>query len=168
MIDRLLSGYGGMIRDLPDPEGYIANLMTIVCGFALEDAQAGCEHCATHCQFPPTRFELHKACEASRSRRMTTAARARRVEAQLDDRDRLEAPRPPVQSVEEVRAEMRGRGLRMLTGRPGDRPHRETPLSVQIKLGLSQEEWDAIPAARPAGEWDRLQTKHRKVERGTT
>lgn len=163
MIDQLLTGYGLMIKDLPDPDGYMANLLTIVTLFPVGDALAGCEHCALHCPYLPSRFELNKACQDHRSARLTKIARDRRLERQLAERE-LPPRTGPTQTVPEVRAEMRARGLPMPTGRVGDRAHRETPMSVMIKLGLSQEEWDAIPAAPPAGSWERLQAKHRAPE----
>lgn len=165
MIDQLLTGYGLMIRDLPDPDGYMANLLTIVMGFSREEARAGCEHCATNCPYLPTRFELHKACQDHRSARLTKIARERRLERQFEERE-LPALSGPRQTVAEVRAEMRGRGLAMGARDPRDRPHRETPLSVMMKGALSQEEWDAIPNAPPAGNWEQLQAKHRPAREG--
>lgn len=160
MIDQLLTGYGLMIRDLPDPDGYMANLLTIVLGFTFEEANAGVEWCATHCPYLPTRFELHNACMSYRVAAAKGRATLARVAAQLAERELLARP-GPVQSVAEVRDEMRARGLPM-GGRDGrDRPHRETPLTVMLKGGLSPEEWDAIPNAPPAGSWERLQAKHR-------
>lgn len=62
-MDLLLSGYPSL-KDLHDPEGYIANLTGLLLEYAHDDAKAAVFWVADHGgEFPPTRFALRQACE---------------------------------------------------------------------------------------------------------
>ena len=66
----LLSGYPSL-KSLHDPEGYIANLASLLTGYSHEDAVAGVKQCANHGgEFPPSRFTLRQACEQAVGRRL--------------------------------------------------------------------------------------------------
>jgi hypothetical protein len=87
----------------------------------------------------PTVAEVKKACEQLAAPRRQQAAYAAAVRRQLEERKRIEGPR---QTVEEIRAEMAKRGIHL--GRSG-RGQIETPASAKAKLGLTDEQWNAIP-----------------------
>lgn len=140
----MLSGYPSLSLD--DPQGYISNLVSILIGFDKEDACAGVVAAANACKFPPSRFELRQACEAVAGPRARQRAYAARTAAQLAERDTIAALSPPKQTVEEVRAEMRARGLPMYD-RAGQKPHGETAETVREKLGLTPDQWVALPNA---------------------
>jgi hypothetical protein len=67
LIKALLSGYHTL--DPHDPEGYIANLCSILMLYDPRDAEAGAKSCANVCQFPPSRYELRLACEVAATHR---------------------------------------------------------------------------------------------------
>ncbi len=157
LVSRLLGGYPSL--SLHDPETYIASVTALLCGFSWWVGERAIEKVSTESKFVPSKAEVAAACQhfAPSSRVRTWGddwdARSR---AQLAERERQEAlPPPPKQTIEELRAEMRARGLNM----GGPAGHTETPETVRAKLGLTQEEWDALPDADP-GSWRRLMDKH--------
>jgi hypothetical protein len=134
---------GGYPLQLPnDPESYYSNLISILCMYAEVDARVAIADVGNHCAYLPSRFDVRQACERAASARARPLARAAAIRRQLDERDERTCYRPS-QTVEEVRAEMRARGLPM-----GDKVHTETPETARAKLGLTQEQWDALPSAK--------------------
>ncbi len=108
-------------------------------------------------KFIPTIADVVEWCEPLTADMHKTVAHEDAIAVQLAEREEWErgpAERPK-QTIEELRAEMRARGLNM----GGPKGHTETPETVRAKLGLSQEEWDALPDADP-GSWRRLMDKH--------
>ena len=53
-----------------DPEGYYANIISILSYYLEVDAHAGIIGVTNHCQFLPSRFEVRQACEVAASNRM--------------------------------------------------------------------------------------------------
>ena len=98
-------------------------------------------------------MEMIAFCEDRIGRLEHAVKRQSLIEQQL--RERLEWETGPTdkpkQTMEELRAEMRGRGVNM----GGPAGHSETAATVKTKLGLTDAEWDAIPQADP-GKWQRL------------
>lgn len=70
LVRVLLSGYPSL-KDLHDPEGYMANIASILCGYVKADAQEGIQTVANHGgEFAPSRFTVRKACDEALSRRV--------------------------------------------------------------------------------------------------
>jgi hypothetical protein len=117
-------------------------------------------------KFPPTPYDVKQACDE-------IAARARpvrclmddwdaRSRAQLEERKRIEdaSRRDPdkAATVRKFEDEMASHGIHM-EGWKKRQPtaHGETSQSVRSKLGLTQEQWDALPDAKiPCGAFQSL------------
>ncbi len=157
LVSRLLGGYPSL--NLHDPETYIASVTALLCGFSWWVGERAIEKVSTESKFVPSKAEVAAACQhfaPDRQVRTWGDDWDERSRKQLAEREAWEALSPAEkQTMEELRAEMRARGLNM----GGVQPHRETPGSVMAKLGLTQEEWDALPDADP-GSWRRLMDKH--------
>jgi hypothetical protein len=125
-----------------DPESYYSNLISILCMYAEVDARLAIADVADHCPYLPSRYDVRQACERAAGARARPLAWARAVARQLAERVEITHQRPS-QTVEEVRAEMRARGLSM-----GDKVHTETPETARAKFGLTQEQWDALPSTK--------------------
>jgi hypothetical protein len=145
-----------------DPKGYIGTLARLLCQYPRSIATLCADPIhgvARTTKFLPSTMEMIAFCEDRVGLLTHTIKRQARIEKQLQERDEWErgpAEPPPRQTIEEFHAEMRDRGLPM-GGKAG---HKETPASVRAKLGISQEQWDAIPDAPARGSWDRLVAKH--------
>lgn len=91
-----------------------------------------------------------------------------RTKQQLADRAREErltaeeSPEHRADVVQRIRDQMAAAGMPIM----GDakRHHGETIETVCKRYGLSQADWDAIPDAPPADNWERLQAKHRPAK----
>jgi hypothetical protein len=69
LIRQLLSGYPSL-KDIHDPTGYFANLVSILMKYDERDAEAGVQDVANNGgEFPPSRFTLRKSCEAAATHR---------------------------------------------------------------------------------------------------
>lgn len=155
LVTRMLGGYPSL--NLHDPETYIASVTALLCGFSWWVGERAIEKVSTESKFVPSKAEIAEACKhfapdpsivhskplSVMIEEATSAAREEKARRLLE---------PPKQTIEELRAEMRERGFPM----GGKAPHRETADSVKAKLGLSDEQWDAIPDAPPAGQWQAL------------
>ncbi len=155
MLDAMPNGRAGV------PDSYIGNMAALLCTYPRVIAH-GCADpirgVITKTSFVPTVSEVVKWCDPLTADMHKTVAREDAIAVQLAEREEWErgpAERPK-QTIEELRAEMRGRGFNM----GGPTGHTETPETVRAKLGLTQEEWDALPDADP-GSWRRLMDKHR-------
>jgi hypothetical protein len=149
LVSRLMDGYPLQLPN--NPEGYYANIITILCEYSQPVAEAAINHVLDHGgNYLPSRFQVREALRSASLNGGLSYGQLwdRRAQAQLEERDRLEGIEPPKQTIEQVREEMRARGLAMPVHRLGDRPHTETPDAVRKRHGLSQEEWDAIPDAK--------------------
>ncbi len=151
MVSRLLGGYPSL--SLHDPQTYIASVTTLLCSFSWWVGERAIEKVSNESKFVPSKAEVAEACKHFAPDPSVVHSKPLAVMIEeATERERKEKEQrclePPVQTVEEIRAEMRERGFPM--GGMANQ-HRETPETVRAKLGLSREQWDAIPDA-PKGE----------------
>jgi len=159
LVSRLLGGYPSL--NLHDPETYIAGVTALLCGFSWWVGERAIEKVSNESKFVPSKAEVAAACQHfAPSRGIVDSKPLWLMIEEATAREREEKARrllePPGQTIEEVRAEMRARGLPM-GGMAG--AHHETPATVKAKYGLTDEQWDAIPDAEP-GHWRQLMDKH--------
>lgn len=158
LVSRLLGGYPSL--NLHDPETYIASVTALLCGFSWWVGERAIERVSTESKFVPSKAEVAAACQhfnPSPYVRTWGDDWDARSQAQLAERERREAlPPPPKQTMEELREEMRARGVNM----GGPVAHRETEATVKAKLGLTDEQWAALPDA-DLGKWQRVCDAHR-------
>lgn len=154
MIDAYPNGRASIM------DSYLGNMAALLCKYprliALRcmDPTIGV---ATKTKFIPTIADVVEWCEPPTADMHRTVAREDAIAKQIADRKELTVLPPPKQTIEELRAEMRARGMNM----GGPVGHKETPETVKAKLGLTDAQWDAIPDADP-GKWQRLCDNHRK------
>lgn len=158
MLDAMPNGRAGVA------DSYIGNMAALLCGYPRIVA-LGCAHptrgVVTKTNFIPTVSEMVKWCEPLTSDMHKSVSHEDQIGQQFRERDEHEncPSDPPKQTLEELRAEMRERGLNM----GGPVGHKETPESVKAKLGLTDAQWDAIPDAPPAGHWGSLVSAYRPI-----
>jgi len=111
-------------------------------------------------KFVPSVPEVGKACEAiiGQTRGTITWAQDwdRRARQQLEDRRKLEEQKePPSQElIDRIRDEMAGHGMFILGA---EKAHSITVESVKARFGITDAQWDAIPAAPvECGYWQGL------------
>lgn len=162
LVSRLLGGYPSL--SLHDPETYIASVTSLLCGFSWWVGERAIEKVSTESKFVPSKAEIAESCkyfapsrQIVESKPLSVMIEEATAAARLEKERRLLAP--PKQTMEELRAEMAARGVHMR----GPVAHKETAASVMAKTGLTQEQWDAIPDAPPAGHWESLVDAYKPV-----
>ena len=144
-----------------DPEFYVTSLLAVLIHYPLDVAELAADPfkgIPSQQPWMPTPYDVKQFCEAQLRPRREAAAWEKRSQEQIRDRRDNDLSRPK-QTVQEVEDEMAKRGI-FLPGyikRSGQIPGRnyETPETVRRKLGLTQEQWDALPddTARGGARW---------------
>ena len=133
-----------------DPEFYVTSLLAVLIHYPLDVAELAADPfkgIPSQQPWMPTPYDVKQFCDRMVRPRREAAAWDRRCREQIaDSRKAKEGVR---QSMEEIEDEMAKRGV-FLPGyikRSGQIPGRdnETPETVRRKLGLTQEQWDALP-----------------------
>lgn len=144
--DRILRFYRR--TDAWDPDVFLAGIAANLAEYPkdiIDEVADPVKGIASKCTFPPQPSEVRKACEDIAEPRRKRAAREASIKKQLDERQQLEAPHEERQSWEQVQEELAAKGFGVSKANP------ETVQSVRQKLGLTQEQWDAIPNAPKSG-----------------
>jgi hypothetical protein len=171
----MLAGYPALNPN--DMAEYLTAMTTILLNYTSEVAAEASIDVANNCKFPPSRAELHQACERAAAREYRLAqARALGPPTRIDYLG-IESPRDPMPDPVTGRhppgtiLENFGTAT-ALYGRPigvfekgrhrvygcealaeeesnQQRAHAETAEAVRKKLGLTQEQWDAMPNTPP-------------------
>lgn len=155
-IGYLLGAYPGKQA----PDSYIGTLAALLCKYPKQvaiECTDPLRGVARKCKFMPTVADVVAWCEPETDRIYRHVARENLIEQQRLERSEREAK--PDQSgsraamLERVRREMQAAGMPIM----GDYrlEEIETPDQVKRRLGISDEQWDALPAG-PCGTWRRL------------
>jgi hypothetical protein len=164
-----IEAVGAMIDAIPNgraaiTDSYIGNIASLLCQYPRQVA-LGCADplrgVLTKTRFVPTICDVVEWCDPQREAMQRTVRREDQIAQQFLEREEFAALPPPKQTVEEVRAEMRERGLPMGSATAA---HTDTPASAMARFGLSQAEWDAIPNQPNPGHWQRLMDSHRPIQ----
>jgi hypothetical protein len=105
-------------------------------------------------EFIPSPFDVRQAAEKIMQPRRDSEARAKRIKAQLDERQQIEDQRakaPRKQTMEEIEDEMHARGLDM----PGWKAREKRKIDEKLRAEMSAKygkAYDDIPDAPPAPE----------------
>jgi hypothetical protein len=142
LVHMLLAGYPNL--DAHDPQGYVSGLGTIACMFPFV-----CVHnvVARGFSYPPTFYEFRQALDAENVR----LTREHQLKNRWHERQAM-LPEPPGMrpSLDELEQRCLDAGVDI---RPGWRIRKEHPRcavvetaeEVRERLGISQEQWDALP-----------------------
>lgn len=139
--------------DAWDPDAFLTGIAAILGEYSddiIDEVTHPSKGIPSRLKFPPQPVEVRDACEAVALPRRKAAEHNRRTQEQLAERKLLESSPSPKQSHDEFKAEMAERGLMIDTN---GRAHRETPQRVRDKLGLTQEQWDALPDTPHSSYW---------------
>lgn len=128
-----------------DPETYIAGVIRILSQYPIDIVQQVVDPYTGlpgKCDWLPKHAEIKRACDAIHLPRKAREAYEERSRKQLEERARDEALLPRKQTYEEFKAEMAARGLAVdVTGKP----HIDTAEAVKARLGITEEQWNALP-----------------------
>jgi hypothetical protein len=127
-----------------DPKVFITGIVTILYHYPIEVVERVCDPFSGipgKQNWPPTLFEVRSACDEIYLPMMKAADRQRAIDRQLEERRQIESRPRAAQTFEEFKAEMARRGV-FIGGR---RPMIETAEMVKIKLGITEEQWKALP-----------------------
>jgi hypothetical protein len=140
-----------------DPEIYLAAVVAVLSDYpidivaAVTDPRTGIP---AKLKWLPTIAEIKTACEDIAGPRRRMAEWETRSRAQLDERAQLEA------LDGNTERECITEGFKQLLARlqpdKTDKANQFTPDAVKAKLGLTDEQWAAIPDAPPDSTWRRL------------
>jgi len=144
-----------------DPRAFMTAVVAVMMHYPLDVAEQAADPyfgLPALQQWMPTPYDVKQFCDRMVRPRREAAAWEKRSQEQIRDRRDNDLSRPK-QTVQEVEDEMAKRGI-FLPGyikRSGQIPGRnyETPETVRRKLGLTQEQWDALPddTARGGARW---------------
>lgn len=95
MMRLLLTGYPYL--SLTDPDGYIANMISILCEYPKHVSQEAVRLVADHGgRHPPSRFDLRQRCQSVYATELKREIKLRQERAQIEERERL-ALGPPLE-----------------------------------------------------------------------
>lgn len=132
-----------------NPEVYTASVAAVLAEYPpdvinyVTDPRTGLP---SKCDFLPTVKEIRTACEAEMAPQRAAAAREARLRVQFAEREMTEADRSNRPSYEELQQRCAEVGLH-IGGRKAMGP-REDPEAIRERMGISKEQWDAIPEAK--------------------
>jgi hypothetical protein len=140
-----------------DPRAFMTAVVAVMMHYPLDVAEQAADPyfgLPALQQWMPTPYDVKQFCDRMARPRREAAAWDRRCREQIaDSRKAKEGVR---QSMEEIEDEMAKRGIFLPSyiKRSGQIPGRnyETPETVRRKLGLTQEQWDALPDNTARGE----------------
>lgn len=139
-----------------DPATFITAIVTVLVKYPIDIARAAADPYSGipgKQNWVPTPYEVRKFCDDIYLPRLRAAEREKRVQEQLAERDQIESQGGlKRQTYEEAKAEMAQCGIFFdQAGRP---KRLETEKTVRERLGITKEQWDAIPNAPPRIERD--------------
>jgi hypothetical protein len=136
-----------------DPEIYTASVASVLAEYPeqvinfVTDPRTGLP---SRCNFLPTVKEVRDACEHEMAPRRAEMARAARIRAQLEANREAEVDRSSRPSYEDIQRKFADAGI-MIGGR--QRVGATEPVEKMIeRLGVTREQWDAIPEAKERAE----------------
>ena len=155
-----------------DPDIYVTAITHLLAqyppsvGARMSDPKNGL---AGKSKFLPTVSEVREEAERLVEEDARPARRSASIQAQLRERDQYEregkreSAEKRAEVVERVKNQLRAKGFKF----PGDEQRfpRETPATVQAKLGLTPEQFAALPDAPPAGAFNKLVGEHAAKDR---
>src|SRR5262245_51521085 len=150
LVKRMMGCYPSL--SLHDPEVYIAELVTVLTRYPLDVGEKAIEKAKLeNPKFVPTVPEIGKACEALVKSQRGAWTYAQQWEEQsrrqLREREAAEAATEPREHrwrvADHIRNELRAAGFRIGAKREYD--PRFTVAAVKEKLGITDEQWAALP-----------------------
>jgi hypothetical protein len=150
LADRLLSQFQPQ-KDC-DPRAFLTAIASIMMHYPIEIVEEVVDPfrgLPSRLKFMPTPYDVRQALDAAMPFSGLTEWEIydARTRAQLAERAQL--PPPPKKTMREIEDDCAARGIFMSGWKARNRTNGETPVSVRAKLGLTQEQWDAIPAGKP-------------------
>lgn len=150
-------------------KSYIGTIASLLCQYPRSIA-IGCanpiEGVMRESEFLPSVAKIVSWCETRVDTMRTVVDYDARTKQQLAERaifdreQRAESAEHRTAVVDRIRADMAAAGMPIMGDqRSGGPLDGET---IRKRYGLSEAEWGQIPDAPAPGEWERLQTKHRK------
>mgnify|MGYP001608434066 FL=1 len=166
LVKKLLRSYASL--NLHDPEGYIAEVVTLLSGYPLWAGESVIEEVRKTSKFIPNISDIHPKLE--------TAVKPFRYAAEWEaqsKRQLLASPGSYPESdehraavVERIRKEAAAAGMPILGDKKADYDPQFTESAVKEKLKISDEQWAAIPDAPPASHWQSIVERHKPGKAG--
>jgi len=104
--------------------------------------------------YPPTPKQVKEACDALMKPILERERWERISEEQLAERDRLAQEQKP--SFDELAAQCAAKGIFLGKSRPGQPPTIDSVDAVKTRLGITDEQWNALPPTNAKSFWDSL------------
>lgn len=163
-MKKLLRGYTSLA--VHDPEGYIAEVVTLLSGYPLWAGEAVIEKVRKTSKFIPNISDIHPELEtAVRPLRYAAEWDAQSKRQITDQRGSEESPKHRAAVVDRIRKEMAANGMPIMGDKKSDYDPQFTEEAVKKKFNISDQQWNQIPDADP-GHWQRLQEHHRPDQKG--
>lgn len=150
LIGRMLGAYPSL--SLHDPKTYIANMVTLLCGYPLWAGEEAISAVKKKTRFIPTEAELYEELHERTTAARYAAEWERDAARMLEQRALPAPPSAPKLSYDELRAKYDGpNGEKWGITNPDATKTHKTPGQSQAELiaQIGQEAFDAIPNAKP-------------------
>lgn len=160
LVDRYLAGFPYL--SLPDPEGYQTALTEVMQRYPQWAGEYAIKQAnPDNPNLPVSDIVLRKWLESLVRPHRAAQAWDKHSTDQIEERKLIEGPAQTKQTYDEFRQEMAMRGMPINGGGKRSRELDPLPEETMAKLGLSKDQWDALPDTPPSDHWEQLCAKHR-------